>query len=115
MLLGAVFVTNLAAQGIKIVTDTSLQHECADEFRGRVFSINDTAFNLMLVAGMYVGALTLPENGRSAAVLSVVAAGYVLAAAGYAALGGRWARREGDDIADPDGARIAEEPRAPAQ
>jgi predicted MFS family arabinose efflux permease len=104
LLLGAVFVTNLAAQGIKIVTDTSLQHECADEFRGRVFSINDTAFNLTLVAGMYLGALTLPDNGRSAAVLGVVAAGYVLAAAGYAVLGGRWARRVGDDIAEPDGA-----------
>ncbi|GAA2367893.1 MFS transporter [Dactylosporangium salmoneum] len=103
LLLGAVFVTNIAAQGIKIVTDTSLQHECADEFRGRVFSLNDTAFNVTLVAGMYLGALTLPDNGRSAAVLSVVAAGYLLAAAGYAALGGRWARRVGDDIAGPGG------------
>ncbi|MEV8516213.1 MFS transporter [Dactylosporangium sp. NPDC051484] len=104
LLLGAVFVTNLAAQGIKIVTDTSLQHECADEFRGRVFSINDTAFNVTLVAGMYLGALTLPDNGRSAPVLIVVAAGYVLAAAGYAALGGRWARRVGNDVAGPGGA-----------
>ncbi|GLK99098.1 MFS transporter [Dactylosporangium matsuzakiense] len=101
LLLGAVFVTNLAAQGIKIVTDTSLQHECADEYRGRVFSINDTTFNIALVAGMYLGALTLPDTGRSVAVLCVVAAGYVLAAAGYAALGGRWARRVGDDIAGP--------------
>ncbi len=104
LLLGAVFVTSLAAQAIKIVTDTSLQHECADEFRGRVFSINDTGFNIMLVAGMYVGALTLPYNGRSALVLSLVAAGYVLTAAAYAVLGGRWARRVGDDIAQPDGA-----------
>ena len=104
MLLGAVFVTNLAAQAIKIVTDTSLQHECADEFRGRVFSINDTTFNVTLVAGMYLGALTLPETGHSAAVLCVVAAGYMLAAAAYAALGGRWARRVGDDIAGPGGA-----------
>ncbi|WP_432833484.1 MFS transporter [Dactylosporangium sp. CA-092794] len=105
LLLGAVFVINLAAQGIKIVTDTSLQHECADEFRGRVFSINDTAFNVTLVIGMYIGALTLPENGRSATVVSVVAAGYLLAAAGYAALGGRWARRVGDDIAGSGGPR----------
>ncbi|MGI5246301.1 MFS transporter [Dactylosporangium sp. CA-139066] len=104
LLLGAVFVTNLAAQSIKIVTDTSLQHECADEFRGRVFSINDTAFNVTLVAGMYIGALTLPETGHSAAVLSAVAVGYVLAAVAYGALGGRWARRVGDDIAGPGGA-----------
>ncbi|GAA2587342.1 MFS transporter [Dactylosporangium fulvum] len=104
LLLGAVFVTSLAAQVLKIVTDTALQHECADEFRGRVFSINDTAFNLTLVAGMYLGALTLPDNGRSAAALIVVAIGYVLVATGYFVLGGRWARRVGDDIADPDGA-----------
>ncbi|WP_432982571.1 MFS transporter [Dactylosporangium sp. CA-233914] len=103
LLLGAVFVTNLAAQAIKIVTDTALQHECADEFRGRVFSINDTAFNVTLVAGMYLGALTLPDTGRSAAVLGTVALGYVLAGVGYAALGGRWARRVGDDIAGPAG------------
>ncbi|MEV4507815.1 MFS transporter [Dactylosporangium sp. NPDC049525] len=107
LLLGAVFATSLAAQAIKIVTDTSLQHECADEFRGRVFSINDTAFNIMLVAGMYIGALTLPYTGRSAAVLSVVALGYVLAAAAYGVLGGRWARRVGDDIAQPDGTPAA--------
>ncbi|MET7418009.1 MFS transporter [Dactylosporangium sp. NPDC005555] len=106
LLLGAVFFTNLAAQAIKIVTDTSLQHECADDFRGRVFSINDTAFNIMLVAGMYIGALTLPYTGRSAAVLSVVAVCYVLAAAGYAVLGGRWARRVGDDIAQPGGKHL---------
>ena len=103
LLLGAVFVTSLAAQAIKIVTDTSLQHECADEFRGRVFSINDTAFNIMLVAGIYIGALTLPYTGKSALVLSIVAVGYVLAAVAYAVLGGRWARRVGDDIAQPDG------------
>ena len=103
LLLGAVFVTSLAAQAIKIVADTSLQHECADEFRGRVFSINDTAFNIMLVAGMYIGALTLPYTGRSALVLSLVAVGYVLAAAAYGVLGGRWARRVGDDISQPDG------------
>ena len=106
LLLGAVFVTSLAAQAIKIVTDTSLQHECADDFRGRVFSINDTAFNIMLVAGMYIGALTLPYTGQSAAVLSVVAVCYVLTAVGYAVLGGRWARRVGDDIAQPGGKQL---------
>ncbi|MEV4130892.1 MFS transporter [Dactylosporangium sp. NPDC049742] len=106
LLLGAVFVTSLAAQAIKIVTDTSLQHECADDFRGRVFSINDTAFNIMLVAGMYIGALTLPYTGQSAVVLSGVAICYMLTAVGYAVLGGRWARRVGDDIAQPGGKRL---------
>ena len=102
LLLGAVFVLNVVAQGIKIVVDTSLQHECEDTYRGRVFSVNDTAFNLMLVVGMYVGALILPESGKSVVVVSMVATGYLVLAGAYAVVGGRWARRVGDDIAEPD-------------
>jgi MFS family permease len=102
----AVLFINIAAQGIKIVVDTALQHECDDVYRGRVFSINDTAFNLWFVVGLFVGALALPPNGHSPAVLVVIAIGYALAAAWYAVAGGRWARRVGDDIA---GARL---PRA---
>jgi hypothetical protein len=107
LMLLAVFVLNVAAQGLKIIVDTSLQHECDDRYRGRVFSVNDTAFNLLLVVGMYVGALVLPANGKSTAVLVVVAALYALLALGYGAVAGGWARRVGDDIAQPDGARPA--------
>jgi hypothetical protein len=107
LMLVAVFVLNLTAQGLKIVVDTSLQHECDDQYRGRVFSVNDTAFNLLLVVGMYVGALVLPDNGKSTAVIMVVALLYALLAIGYGAVAGGWARRVGDDIAQPDGARPA--------
>jgi MFS family permease len=99
LLVVAVLFTNIAAQGIKIVVDTVLQHECADAYRGRVFSINDTAFNLCFVLGLFVAALVLPPNGHSIGALVAVAVGYVLAAAWYAVMGGRWARRVGDDIA----------------
>jgi MFS family permease len=101
LLVLAVFFVNLASQGIKIVVDTDLQHECADEFRGRVFSINDTAFNVLFVIGLFIGALVLPDNGRSIAVLAAVAAGYPVIATWYGVVGGRWARRVGDDIAKP--------------
>jgi hypothetical protein len=101
LLLAAVFVVNVAAQSTKIVVDTALQHECADEYRGRVFSVNDTSFNLCFVMGLYVAALTLPDNGRSAPALLLVAIGYLLLAGWYTVVGGRWARRVGDDIAGP--------------
>jgi len=105
LMLIAVFVVNLASQGVKIVVDTSLQHECDDDFRGRVFSVNDTVFNLMLVVGMYVGALVLPATGESATAVAAIAVAYALLAAGYSLAAAGWARRVGDDIAQPDGAR----------
>ena len=61
----AAFVVSLASQGIKIVTDTTLQLEIEDDYRGRVFSVNDTAFNLIFVAGIVAGALALPADGES--------------------------------------------------
>jgi MFS family permease len=98
----AVFFINVAAQGMKIVVDTALQHECADEYRGRVFSVNDTTYNICFVGGMFLGATTLPDDGRSVTALTLVALGYLVLGAWYATGGGRWARRVGDDIADPD-------------
>lgn len=94
----AVFVVNLAAQGLKIVTDTALQLECSDEYRGRVFSCNDTMFNLSFVLGIVIGAFTLTERGHSPATVIAVGVGYALIAAWYAVAGGRYARRAGDDI-----------------
>jgi predicted MFS family arabinose efflux permease len=95
-----VLFINITAQSIKIVVDTALQHECDDAYRGRVFSINDTAFNLCFVVGLLVAALVLPSDGHSPTVLLVVGLGYALVTLWYAVMGGRWARRVGDDIAD---------------
>jgi hypothetical protein len=98
----AVFLVSLAGQGVKIVVETDLQHECADDYRGRVFSLNDTAFNVSFVAGMSVAALVLPPDGMSAAALFTVAFGFIAVSVWYAALGGRWASRVGDDIRQPE-------------
>jgi hypothetical protein len=103
LLVIAVFVVSLSGQGIKIIVDTDLQHECADEYRGRVFSLADTAFNGSFVLGLLLAALVLPPDGKSLGVLIGVAVGFVAIAAWYSFVGGRWARQVGDDIRDPEG------------
>ena len=59
----------LAAQGVKICVDTLTAQRVADDFRGRVFSIYDTVFNVVFVASGVLTALLLPENGKSAAAV----------------------------------------------
>lgn len=79
----ASFLVGLATQGTKIVTDTALQQQIADDYRGRVFSVNDTSFNLLFVAGVVVGAFTLPADGHLPAAMVVVAIGYAALATWY--------------------------------
>jgi MFS family permease len=102
LLVVAVFCVNIAAQGTKIVVDTSIQHECDDDYRGRVFAVNDTTYNLSYVLGLFIAALTLPADGHSPTAVFVVGAGFAVIAGWYAVFAGRWARRVGDDIAQPD-------------
>jgi MFS family permease len=98
--LGA-FGVNFASAGIKIVVETDVQHETADEYRGRVFSLNDTVFNISFVLGLFVAAYAAPPSGRSVGELIGLLIGFVIVAGWYAAVGGRWASRVGDDIAEP--------------
>jgi hypothetical protein len=78
------FLLGFVAQAVKICVDTTLQESVADEFRGRVFSVYDTLFNVTFVVALVVAALVLPPSGVSYGMLLVVAVGYLLAAAGYA-------------------------------
>jgi MFS family permease len=71
------------AQAVKICVDTTLQEEMADEFRGRVFSVYDTLFNVLFVVALLVGALVLPASGISTPVLVAIAVLYLLTALGY--------------------------------
>jgi len=50
-LLAAAFLLGIAAQGVKISVDTTVQETIDDDFRGRVFSVYDTVFNVMYVLG----------------------------------------------------------------
>lgn len=76
-----------ASQGLKICVDTVLQTHVADEFRGRVFALYDTLFNLALVFAAVLTAGALPENGRAPAMVGGIAVSYLLAAVAYAVLG----------------------------
>lgn len=83
-LLVAAFFLGLASQGIKIVVDTLVQTHVDDLFRGRVFSLYDVIFNIAFVAAAAVGAVVLPDSGKSYAVLGAIAVGYALTAVWYA-------------------------------
>jgi hypothetical protein len=64
--------------------DTTLQESVDDDFRGRVFSVYDTLFNVTFVVALLAGALLLPASGVSYAMLLVVGAGYLLTALAFA-------------------------------
>ncbi|HSV66206.1 MAG TPA: MFS transporter [Mycobacteriales bacterium] len=83
-LLPAAVVLGFAAQGAKICVDTTVQESVDDAFRGRVFSLYDTLFNMTFVAAAVFSAFTLPPSGKSYVVLSVVVVGYAVTAALYA-------------------------------
>jgi MFS family permease len=76
----AALLVSLGAQATKIVTDTTVQTDIEDDFRGRVFSINDTGFNLMFVLGLYIGATVMPANGYSPATVVGIGIAYALLA-----------------------------------
>ena len=89
----ATFFLSVAAQGIKIVVDTAIQQECHDDFRGRVFSVNDTTYNSCFVVGLFGSALLVPDNGHSVAAILVVATGFLALAGWFTMAGARVATR----------------------
>src|SRR3954454_5636594 len=89
--LAAVLTLGFVAQGIKICVDTTLQDSVDDDFRGRVFSVYDTLFNVTFVVSLLAGAFLLPKSGVSWPLLLVVGAGYLLTAAAFV----HWSRRPG--------------------
>lgn len=84
LLVVATFFINIASQGTKIVVDTTLQRDCTDDYRGRVFSVNDTTFNLFYVVGLFIAAEAVPADGHSVAAILVVSSGYLVLSGWYA-------------------------------
>ena len=84
-LLIAAFALGIVAQGSKICVDSIVQSTIDDGFRGRVFSFYDIVFNVSFVSAAGVAAITLPRSGKSYPVLFLVAGGYAVTAAAYAA------------------------------
>ena len=84
----AAFGLGLAAQGFKICVDTRVQSTVEDAFRGRVFTVYDTIFNLSFVGAAVVTAIALPDSGHSPISIVVIGVGYLLVAATYLRVAG---------------------------
>ncbi|SEB40358.1 Predicted arabinose efflux permease, MFS family [Amycolatopsis tolypomycina] len=79
----ASFLISGAGQVLKLCVDSSIQLDVADEARGRVFALYDTLFNITQVAAVSLGALVVPDDGRSPALLIAATACYLVGGAGY--------------------------------
>ncbi|HWG28369.1 MFS transporter [Actinospica sp.] len=77
LLIGA-FLLGFFSQGQKVSTDTLVQRNVDDDFRGRVFVFYDMLYNGSFVVAAAFAAATLPMNGKSYAVLGIVSGAYLL-------------------------------------
>ncbi|GAA1638845.1 MFS transporter [Kribbella alba] len=80
------FLTGFCAQGVKISVDTLVQTGVDDVYRGRVFSLYDMIFNVGQVSAAALGAVILPDDGKSYPVLTFVVLGFALTAVIYSRL-----------------------------
>ncbi|TCO24672.1 MFS-type transporter involved in bile tolerance (Atg22 family) [Kribbella steppae] len=80
------FLTGFCAQGVKISVDTLVQTQVDDVYRGRVFSLYDMIFNVGQVSAAALGALILPDDGKSYLVLAFIVLGFVVTALVYSRL-----------------------------
>lgn len=104
--LSAAFFVALVSQAVKICVDTVVQTTVDDEFRGRVFSLYDTLFNITTVIAATVAAIALPETGRSAAAVVATGIGYLAIAGVYASSG----RILSPAVPDADAAAVGARP-----
>jgi MFS family permease len=77
------FCLGLAGQGVAICATTILQEQVGDEYRGRAFSLYDMMFNITFAVGALISVPFMPLNGKSHALIAVVAVGYAVVAGGY--------------------------------
>jgi hypothetical protein len=80
-----------------------------------VFSFYDMMFNITFVAGAALSAAFMPVTGRSAAIIGLVAVGYVVAAAAYWLAGRRPSPAGGNGQPSSSGAGGAPSPSRSAQ
>ncbi|SSC23625.1 Major Facilitator Superfamily protein, partial [Klenkia terrae] len=88
-IVAAGFVLGFVSQAVKICVDSTLQEVVHDDFRGRVFSVYDTLFNVTFVVAVVTAALVLPASGTSVPALVVVAVLYLATAVANGLVGTR--------------------------
>ena len=108
------FWLSLVGQGVAICSTTILQEQVDDDYRGRVFSFYDMMFNVTFVAGAALSAAFMPDTGRSATIIGLVAAGYAVTAGAYW-LATRLRSPDGGNGQPPSGAGGAPSPAPSAQ
>ena len=86
---GTALLLGVSAQGIKICVDTIVQESVGDDYRGRVFSLYDTIFNVTFVGAAVVAALLVPSSGHSPALGWTLATAYAACTAAYLTVTGR--------------------------
>lgn len=96
-LLGAAVIVSFSVQGGKIAVDTIVQRDTDDAFRGRAFALYDVAYNTAFITSAVIGALVLPPNGYSHAVMAALVVAYLAFAFAYSR-----APREPHIASDPD-------------
>jgi MFS family permease len=79
-------------QAVKVCVDSIVQSDADDAYVGRVFALYDTANNVFYVGAFAVGALVVPFDGRSVALIVVMAVVYAAAGIVYAAVARRLRR-----------------------
>jgi hypothetical protein len=100
----AAFVLGFVAQSVKISVDTTVQRGIDDAFRGRVFSLYDTLFNVTFVSAATLTALALPNDGKTVVGVLAISFGYLLVGLWYAT-------RRGTEL--PEEAELLEGPAHP--
>jgi len=77
------FLIYLAKQSVAICSVTILQEDIDDAYRGRAFAFYDMMFNTTIAAGALVFAPFMPLDGRSPALIVVLAVAFAVAAVAY--------------------------------
>jgi MFS family permease len=106
------FLMYLTRQSVAIASVTILQEDIEDGFRGRVFAFYDMVYNAAYSLGAALFAVFMPSNGKSPAVVAVIAAGFVVAAIAYWLSAGRSVAGGPSPGASPDAAPLPEAPAA---
>ncbi|HLR97141.1 MAG TPA: hypothetical protein VK053_21650 [Jiangellaceae bacterium] len=83
VLLVAVALLGLTAQGAKIAVDTIVHRDTSDTFRGRAFTLYDALYNAGFVVAAVAASVALPDTGASATVFALLTAGYLGCALWY--------------------------------